>query len=313
MRKTAKYSFNEYWRERDRAYGELPKAILEKLYAVISRLAGKSHPRGRGGRPPKVTQAIAAFLAVIKEHHREIPYRELAASKYVKWLGIEGVHYTTIQKAIDRLPDELLKEAARALAELVSSEGMDCVIDGTSISIRRYETRVVGMKERRVRQTVNLVLLWDAAKHVFHAISCLPGDAHEMRTLPELVDSVWVSIRRLFGDRGFSSRDNVQHLADREIEPVIRPQESATSRAKGSPAWVDYIRRFKELGYEGWRDETGYGKRFQEEQGIAALINRFRGEVRARSDRVISKLLYARVVIHNLFAALFNGYHTGPV
>ncbi len=103
-----KYGFNEHWRDRDNAYRRLPDAILEKLYAVISSLAEGRRPKRKMGRPLKVDLAKAAFLEVIKEHHREMPYRELAVSKYVEWLGIKGVHYTTMQKAIGRLPDELL-------------------------------------------------------------------------------------------------------------------------------------------------------------------------------------------------------------
>jgi hypothetical protein len=114
----------------------------------------------------------------------------------------------------------------------------------------------------------------------------------------------------MFADRGFSSRENVQGLADREVDLVIRPQESATPR-KGLkyPAWREHITQYKKLGYEKWRDETGYGKRFPEEHTIGALINRFGDEVRARDDRIARKLLYARVALHN-FAFLFSAAKT---
>jgi len=126
-----KYGFNERWRDRDRAYRELPDALLERLFALISTIADRLYPKKRGlGQPPKVGMKEAAFLAVIKEHHREMPYRELAVSRYVRWLGI-SVHYTTIQKAIGRLPQRLLDEAIGALAGLVSSEEMDAVADAT--------------------------------------------------------------------------------------------------------------------------------------------------------------------------------------
>jgi hypothetical protein len=127
-----KYGFNERWRDRDRAYRELPDALLERLFALISTLADRLYPRKEGpGQPPKVGMKEAACLAVIREHHHQMPYRELASSRYVRWLGIAGVHYTTIQKAICRLPQQLLDEAIGALAELVSSEEMDAVADAT--------------------------------------------------------------------------------------------------------------------------------------------------------------------------------------
>jgi len=177
-----------------------------------------------------------------------------------------------------------------------------------AFALKRYETRIVGMEETRMQQTMKLSMLWDAEKRVFHAVESLPGEAHEMNTLLPMADSVRVKIRKLFADRGFSSRDNVQGLADRGADPVIRPQESATPR-KGLkyPAWREHIIQYKKLGYEKWRDETEYGKRFPEEHTIGALINRFGDEIRARSDRSASRLLRARVVLHNFFAVLFNG------
>jgi hypothetical protein len=127
-----KYGFNEHWRDRDRAYRELPDALLERLFVLISTLADCLYPKKEGpGQPPKVGMKEAAFLAVVREHHHQMPYRELASSRYVRWLGIAGVHYTTIQKAIGRLPQRLLDEAIGTLAELVSSEEIDAVADAT--------------------------------------------------------------------------------------------------------------------------------------------------------------------------------------
>ena len=44
----------------------------------------------------------AAFLAALRQYYA-LTYRDLAASEYTKWLGLEGIHYTTIHKAIKRL------------------------------------------------------------------------------------------------------------------------------------------------------------------------------------------------------------------
>ncbi|KUO43210.1 MAG: hypothetical protein APU95_01800 [Hadesarchaea archaeon YNP_N21] len=164
---------------------------------------------------------------------------------------------------------------------------------------------MVRMNEIRVQRTVKLVLLWDAERRVFHAAKCIPGEAHEVNTLKPMVDSVQVKIRKLFGDSAFSSRENIQGLAEMGVEPVIKPQESATP--KGGlryPAWKEQVEIFHELGYEQWKERTGYGKRFEEEHTIGALINRFGDEVRARLDRMASKLLCARVSLRNLFALL---------
>jgi len=126
-----KYGFNKHWRARDKAYEELQEALLERFFAVIAVISEQLRPRKKGpGRPQKIGAKEAAFLAAVREHH-QMPYRELASSHYVKWLGIAGVHYTSIQKAIDRLPKRLLDEAMRSFAEMAGSREADCVVDAT--------------------------------------------------------------------------------------------------------------------------------------------------------------------------------------
>jgi len=63
---------------------------------------------------------------------------------------------------------------------------------------------------------------------------------------------------------------------------------------------------YRELGHEKWKEKTGYGVRFHEEHTIGALINRFGDEVRSRSDLMASKLIGARILLHNFFAFLFS-------
>ena len=135
-----KHGFNKHWRARDQAYKELPEALLGSFLAVLATLSEQLCPRKKGpGRPPKIGLKEAAFLAAVKEYHHQMPYRELAVSRYVKWLGIAGVHYTSIQKAIDRLPKRLFDNAIRTFAEMVSSKEIESVADATCF--RRSKVR----------------------------------------------------------------------------------------------------------------------------------------------------------------------------
>ena len=111
-------------------------------------------PRGRG-RPAKVTPAKAAFLAVIRQEHA-MTYRDLAASEWVKWLELRGVHYTTIYKAIKRLPECFIEEAMRILAEMTSGSPITAIVDATIFTLSCYEERIVKLKETKVRITVKL-------------------------------------------------------------------------------------------------------------------------------------------------------------
>ena len=114
-----KYRGNENWRERNRAYREMPDARLKTYFVFLCTIekALRLLPKRGKGKHPKVTPAKAAFLAAIRQYH-SLPYRALPASGYTKWLGLEGVHYTSIYRAIKRLPEGFQKEAMRILAAM---------------------------------------------------------------------------------------------------------------------------------------------------------------------------------------------------
>jgi len=240
-------------------------------------------PRGRG-RPAKVTPANAALLAAIRQQYA-MTYRDLAASEYMEWLGLQGVHYTTIHKAIKRLPETFLEEAMRILAEMTSNSQITAIVDATIFTLSCYEERVVKLKETKARITVKLSTIWVADKHVFHGAKVIKGVSRATSTFKHLVKGCRAKIEALFADSEFSSRKNHKLCADKGIKAVIKPQKSATPKAMGCPAWNDNVRRYKELGYEGWAEETGYfRKRFSEEHAFGMLIIKYGDEVTSRTS-----------------------------
>jgi hypothetical protein len=246
---TVKYGFNGKWRARDRAYEKFDDALLHLLLLTLKELA-QLLPRKQGpGRPPKLDPPKTAFLAAVREHY-DMGYRELASSRYVKFLALR-VHYTSIQKAIARLPKWFIEEAARHFAELVCESPIEVVADSTGFSLMSYEVRVCGLERTRVAQTVTLSACWDAEKRVFLAFETMKGSAHAVNTLLPMMRRIDLPIVKCFADPEFCSRENVQGLADLGIEPVIKPQNSARpTRGLRYPAWREHIIRFKNLGYE---------------------------------------------------------------
>lgn len=249
---------------------------------------------------------MAAFLAVAKEHGNENTYRELAASDWVDFLRISEVHYTSIQKSIKRLSPWLLEVAGRMVAELVSADEMDCVIDATGVKIRKYEKEEYRDEERRKRQYLKLNGIWDVDGRVFHAVDVLKGRDHEYTGSEEMFGRLNTLVRKLFGDPAYAGRGFVQGIADSGATPVVKPSSNATAKTKGSPAWRELVKEYQELGYEDWRDKTGYGKRFPNEGHFGAFDTRFGDEMNVRSKHMGERIGLARVVLHNFFKYLCN-------
>ncbi len=150
----------------------------------------------------------------------------------------------------------------KLFAERVSNAGMDCVFDATGVKIRKYEKKIHGGEERRERQGVKLNAAWDADERVFHASEVLDGEANEYPGSEDMFERIDTRIENVFSDPAYAGRSFVQTVADSGAKPVVKPQSNATPKAKGSPAWRKLVKEYQELGYEDWRDKTGYGRGF---------------------------------------------------
>ena len=231
----------------------------------------------------------------------------MAASGYTKWLGLEGVHYTSIHKAIKRLLEGFQEEAMRILAAMTSNNPITAIVDATIFTLPCYEERMVKLKETKVRATVKLSALWDAKTHVFHSVKVIEGVSRATSTFKHLVDGCKVKIRKLFADTEFSSRPNVQLCADKGIKGAIKTQRNATPRAKGCPAWSENVKKYQELGYLGWAKETGYfKKRFSEEHALGMVITKYRDEVTSRTTDMAASDVLSKLILHNLHAFLYR-------
>lgn len=248
--------------------------------------------------------AKALVLLVAKQVYHAT-YRELAARRDIlEPLGLWGIHYTTIHKAVKRLPMGLLEAVILNLAVDVVKQPVTAAIDSTGFGTRVLVGEVKAMREVLEHANVKLHALYDARRLVFLMAAATEGDAADSPMLKPLIEAVTdaVVIAKLLADPAYSSRENVQLLADLGIEPVIMPKESAGTLAKGYPAWRSLILELMELGVEGWIKEKGYGLRFTSESVFSALKQKFGGVLSSKGPETWARELLARVAAHNLHA-----------
>ena len=134
-------------------------------------------------------------------------------------------------KAIKRLPDGLLEEAMKILAEMTSNSPITAIVDATIFTLSCHDERIVRLKETKVRVTVKLSALGDAKTHVFHGAKVIHGTSRATSIFKQLVNGCRVKIEALFADSEFSSRPNVQLCTNKGIKAAIKPQKNATPKA----------------------------------------------------------------------------------
>ena len=286
------YSYNEQWEAVDEAH-----AHYRLNYIGIVEAAARTAQELLRIKPThaKLQPYQYVVLAAVGAEEN-LTYRKLAAEA-ARLFGVR-VHYTTIHKAFKRYAGLIALTALIIALYLGPAE--ELVVDSTEYTLYAYQEADGGRRKRR-RVTAKLVAAWCPDTHMFHAVLVVDGRRNDAPLMEPLVAQLFFKPKKVYADRGFFSRKNIQLLSALGVEPVIRPRENAKTRAKGYPAYKRYMWRYRKLGYRRWALETGYVKRFPEEHALSNLIVKYGDEVRARSLEGAKPLIYARVLLHNAF------------
>ncbi len=240
-------------------------------------------------------------LAEINEGKVGAPYHfpnsliELQALWHAKQLPvrmIEGITHELAQ--MGNLPDyDSYSQISRRINQLGYSlellEGDNLVIfsDGSGLQAvngGEYLREKYGKKNRR---WIQIILLGDAKTHqpVSYEINLMPAsepDSTEEQAKKLL--SSGVTIKSLGGDGGLDKKSLWNFLDERNIAPLIKPDENALSDTN-CPTRNRAVLERNRLGYKRWAKKHGYGHRWTATEGIFSAIKRIFGEqIQATSE-----------------------------
>ena len=94
------------------------------------------------------------------------------------------------------------------------------------------------------------------------------------------------SISKAFGDGWYDSKENFDLCRKLDITPVFKIGENSSGKADGSMTRAKYVKEYKKLGYEKWKDKYRYGERWLCTEVIFSAVKRMEGEyVRATKEK----------------------------
>jgi transposase len=123
------------------------------------------------------------------------------------------------------------------------------------------------------------------------------GDATEL--IPLLKRTRTKHLNTVYGDKGFISRRNVQHINDIGAYPAIEPKKNLRVYSKGHRAYGNLIREYR-ADPEEWKRMHDYGKRNLAETVFSMLKMRFGGSLSSRGYKEQRRELLFEVVLHNI-------------
>ena len=169
---------------------------------------------------------VHIFLLVLKQRLK-VSYRQLEQLalefNLQRMLCIKKIpHYTTIQKAMQRLPKKLLERLVRACHKLLNMKNMTTGIDGTGFSNTNpshyFIKRIDGVKVKNFTKTV---LIADLNTKLVLGMKTHSDYSSETLDFIPLVKQLKHSLKCVLADKGYDSRKNREYCWNNEIENHI--------------------------------------------------------------------------------------------
>jgi len=107
-------------------------------------------------------------------------------------------------------------------------------------------------------------------------------------------------IERILANGAYDTKENFNILYEKGIGSGIKIRKNASTLSRGSPYRKKCVREIKEMGYEEWKKQYDYGKRWAVE-GVFSSVKRIFGEtVKAHSQSSAINEVMRKFVIYNM-------------
>ncbi|MFH1390791.1 MAG: IS5 family transposase [Candidatus Diapherotrites archaeon] len=242
---------------------------------------------------------VHIFLLVLKQRLK-LSYRRLEAlaSEFglQRMLCIKRIpHFTTMQKAMQRLSKSLLERMVRACHSLLDLKGMLVGIDGTGFSNTNpshyYIKRIDGVKVKNYTKTV---LIADLDTKLVLGLKTHSDYSSETLDFIPLVRELKHSLKCVLADKGYDARTNRSYCDEQGIEHIIPHRQWKKSRAQefGTPS-----RRALEAKKT---DIIKYKRRALVESVMSAIKRPFGSWVCSRKPQNQQKETTIKILAYNL-------------
>lgn len=259
---------------------------------------------GKAGHPKEYSDTLILVLACIREF-TGLPFRQLIghAVMLVGLFGIKLPSYSTLCKRMQKLhvPSNISQSR-------LSDNGVCLLIDSTGLKVSgegEWKVKKHGAGKRRTWTKLHISV--DFASEQILSYVTTPDNIVDGIVAPDLLDRVArdTKIEQLLGDGAYNSHKLYTEIEkERKISLLSPPRKNAKLHVKfttthpgrggsggkyadfidevGWETQNQYLRECIHLGWDGWKDKTGYHKCSLVETTMWRLKSAFSGRLKSK-------------------------------
>jgi transposase len=214
--------------------------------------------------------------------------------------------HTVIHRGMSKLSIPYIRNVMNQSVSFLRRKGMNIAVDSTGFRTGNssiwYDIRI--RRKNTKRDCIKLHISMDVDTGIIYWFTITPSKRHDSPELKNLLKHL-PDLGDVFGDKGYSSRNNCQLVADKNGVPYLHFKDNATNKAKGKPAWIISIRAYKK-NTDQWLNI--YHARSIVESVFSSLKRRWGSFLRSRRKWMQKKELSLKVLSYNIKQVLLVTY-----
>jgi hypothetical protein len=276
-------------RYRVRNWRDYNKALKDRYRITLwireeNAAAWQAQATGKRGAPPRYSDAAIQCCLTVRVLLR-LPLRgcEGFMRSAVSLLGLpERVvpDYSTLSRRGKHLAVSLPASGKTGIHLVVDSSGLKIYGEG------EWKVRTHGWSRRRTWRKLHLGVDTESQGIIVGAVTT--ADVTDGEVLPDLLEGLRAAVATVIADKAYDRRKDYEAIAGIGARAVIPPRENARIWRHGNRAGEphirdEHLRRIREIGRKGWKQESGYTRRSLAETAFSRLKRTFGGRLRSRS------------------------------
>jgi len=257
----------------------------------------KPNKKGRRGHNPREVAAGCILKVGFNQTYDGIEAYLKESETFKQYFdGTPG--HSVIHRGMKKLSIKYIRKVMNRVTRFLRRKGMNIAVDSTgfrtSNSSTWYDIRIKRKNKRK--DCIKLHISMDIDTGIIHWFTMTPWNRHDSKEFENLIKHL-PELGATFGDKAYSSRRNYQLVVDKNGIPFLCFKDNATNKAKGKPAWIVHIRKYKK-DKETWL--SAYHFRSIVESVFSSIKKRWGSFLNSKKKWMQKKEMALKVLAYNV-------------